>query len=110
LVVFHRYRSGEITLAVFFDCDTLPLMNESAEELIMKAKPWLLSCLVGFISLLSGCGGAAMSNEKEMTIFEWYAVATAPRDYPMEVINGTFYYKGQDAGLWIPSGGTIHQG
>src|SRR5690606_26956992 len=76
----------------------------------MKVKQRWLASLAGFISLLSGCGGAAMSNEKEMTKFEWYAVATGPRDYPMEVINGTFYYKGEDAGLWIPSGGTLNEG
>lgn len=76
----------------------------------MKVKQRWLASLAGFISLLSGCGGAAMSNEKEMTKFEWYAVATAPRDYPMEVINGTFYYKGQESGLWIPSGGTLNEG
>src|SRR5690606_20888049 len=74
----------------------------------MKTKSWLLSSLAGFISVLSGCGGETMS--KEVTEFDWYAVATAPRDYPMEVINGTFYYKGQESGLWIPSGGTLNEG
>ena len=47
---------------------------------------------------------------KEVTEFDWYAVATAPRDYPMEVINGTFFYKEQDYGVTIPSGGTLTQG
>ena len=74
----------------------------------MKTKSWLLSSLAGFISVLSGCGGEAMS--KEITEFDWYAVATAPRDYPMEVVNGTFFYKGQDYGVAIPSGGTLTQG
>lgn len=57
----------------------------------MKAKRWWLSGLAGFISALSGCGGEVMS--KEVTEFDWYAVATAPRDYPMEVVNGTFFTK-----------------
>ncbi len=47
---------------------------------------------------------------KEITNFKWYAVATAPRGYPMEVIRGTFYYKGMDTGISIPSGGTLRQG
>ncbi len=47
---------------------------------------------------------------KKNTHFPWYAVATAPRDYPMEVTSGTFFYKGQEAGIPIPSGGTLRQG
>lgn len=61
----------------------------------MKVKEWL-SGLAGVISIISGCSGEAMN--KETTEFEWYAVATAPRDYPMEVINGTFFYQGQSQG------------
>lgn len=73
----------------------------------MKVKKWL-SGLAGVISIISGCSGEAMN--KETTEFEWYAVATAPRDYPMEVINGTFFYQGQSQGVDIPSGGTLTQG
>ena len=84
------------------------MMNNKHGRLTMKAKRWWLSGLAGFISVLSGCGGEAMS--KEVTEFDWYAVATAPRYYPMEVVNGTFFYKGQDYGVTIPSGGTLTQG
>lgn len=77
----------------------------------MKAKAWWLTGIVSFLNFFSGCGSAAMNKDvKEVTEFKWYAVATAPRDYPMEVINGTFYYKGQDHGVSIPSGGTLNQG
>lgn len=44
------------------------------------------------------------------THFKWYSVATAPRDYPMQVISGTFFYKGQNIGDMIPSGGTLTTG
>src|SRR5690554_6267630 len=73
----------------------------------MKTKGWLIRGLAGCVGVLSGCGGEVMS--KEVTEFDWYAVATAPRDYPMEVVNGTFFYKGQDYGVTIPSGGTLTQ-
>jgi hypothetical protein len=78
----------------------------------MKAKIFCVSGgLAVLINFFSGCGGAAMSKEvKQVTEFKWYAVATAPRDYPMEVINGTFYYKGEDHGTSIPSGGTLDTG
>lgn len=72
----------------------------------MRANIWLIR-LVGLISLLSGCGDAM---SKETNEFDWYAVASAPSDYPMEVIQGTFFYKGQETGLSIPSGGTLTQG
>ena len=77
----------------------------------MKVKRLLTTGLVTLMGLLSGCGDEAMSKDiNEATKFDWYAVATAPRDYPMEVISGTFYYKGEDHGLDIPSGGTLNVG
>ena len=75
----------------------------------MKAKSWYLMGLLSFFSFLNGCG--AMSKDaSKVTNFRWYAVATAPRDYPMKVISGTFYFKGENSGIGIPSGGTIHTG
>ena len=77
----------------------------------MKVKHLLTSGLVVLVSFISGCGDKAMSKDiKKTTEFDWYAVATAPRDYPMEVISGIFYYKGEDHGLDIPSGGTLNVG
>ncbi len=73
----------------------------------MKAKGLYLMGLFSLINFLSGCG-AGMS--KEVTNFKWYAVATAPKGYPMEVISGTFYCKGMDMGIGIPSGGTLTTG
>ncbi len=44
------------------------------------------------------------------TEFDWYATESAPKYYPMEIRQGTFYYKGKDHGLYIPSGGTLRAG
>ena len=44
------------------------------------------------------------------TNFKWHAVATAPREYPMEIIGGTFFVKDMNAGVSIPSGGTLTTG
>lgn len=77
----------------------------------MKFNGWLLMVLMSIFSCLFGCGGESAEKEtKERNHFKWYSVATAPRDYPMEVISGTFFYKGQDVGDIIPSGGTLRQG
>lgn len=77
----------------------------------MRVKHLLTSGLVVLVSFISGCGDKAMSKDiKQTTEFDWYAVATAPRDYPMEIIGGTFYYEGEDFGLDIPSGGTLNVG
>ena len=62
--------------------------------------------LVAACCFLLGCDAPI----PKATTFDWFAVATAPRDYPMEVIRGTFYYKGEDYGLDIPSGGTLNVG
>jgi|GEM_PF-717677 len=75
----------------------------------MKAKSWCLMGLLSFFSFLNGCG--AMSKDaNKVTNFRWYAVATAPQDYPMKVISGTFFFKGEDSGVGIPSGGTLTTG
>ncbi len=66
--------------------------------------------LFSFISFFSGCGAAMSKDPSKVTNFKWYAVATAPRDYPMEVISGTFFCKGMNAGINIPSGGTLTTG
>lgn len=70
-----------------------------------------MGLFISVINFLSGCGAAAMSKDsKQVTNFKWYAVATAPRGYPMEVLSGTFYCKGMDSGINIPSGGTLTTG
>lgn len=62
--------------------------------------------LAGFFCLIPSCG-ASMKNATE---FEWHATESAPAHYPMEIIRGTFFYKGQNQGLYIPNGGTLNAG
>ncbi len=77
----------------------------------MRGNQWWMLGLASFINLLTGCGGTSMNKSAEpATHFKWYSVATAPKDYPMEVISGTFFYRGRDVGDMIPSGGTLRQG
>ena len=77
----------------------------------MMAKAWRVVGLFCFINFFSGCGSTDMNKDaKQVTNFKWYAVATAPRDYPMEVHHGTFYCKGMEMGISIPSGGTLRTG
>jgi len=63
--------------------------------------------LFSFLNFSSGCDAAAMN--KDVTKFKWYGVATAPREYPMEVNRGDFYYKGERI-MPLPSGGTLTTG
>lgn len=77
----------------------------------MKAKWWGHIGLASILSFITASGGATMDkNSNSKTHFKWYSVATAPRDYPMEIIDGTFFYKGQDVGDQIPRGETLTQG
>jgi len=55
--------------------------------------------------LLTGCSNVMT---KENTKFEWNATECAPEGYPMEIIKGTFLFKGEDRGLYIPDGGTLN--
>jgi hypothetical protein len=45
---------------------------------------------------------------KNVTKFEWDATESAPKHYPMEIIQGDFIYHGEkERNLYIPSGGTL---
>lgn len=47
---------------------------------------------------------------KNKTKFNWLAQESAPREFPMRVIDGTFYYHGEDSGLYIPTAASISKG
>ncbi len=47
---------------------------------------------------------------KNDTQFEWLATESAPEHYPMVIIQGTFFYRGKNEGLYIPNGGTLSSG
>ncbi len=72
----------------------------------MMDRPLLSRYLCSAIMFLTGCGGSM----DKATEFDWYATESAPKHYPMEIRRGTFYYKGQDHGLYIPDGGTLRAG
>ena len=71
----------------------------------MKFKGWWLMVLAG---IFNGC--TAGSINKTPTKFDWYATESAPTLYPMEIIQGTFVYKDDTRGLYIPDGGTLATG
>ena len=73
----------------------------------MKDAYLILFCLLGAIILFILYRGAMNKNATE---FKWYATESAPEHYPMEIRQGTFYYKDQNQGLYIPSGGTLNTG
>lgn len=57
---------------------------------------------------LSGCSNS-MNNKTEK--FDWSTTESAPNDYPMRIIRGTFIYRGEQSnGLYVPSGGTLSKG
>ena len=73
----------------------------------MKVKNFLTGGLTSLCIFFTGCGCAMSKNATE---FDWHATESAPEHYPMEIIQGTFFYKDQDNGLYIPSGGTLYAG
>ena len=67
-----------------------------------------LNCKIIIIPLLLLLTGSCSAMSKNETKFEWGATENAPRPYPMEIIEGTFFYHGEsDQGLYIPYGGTL---
>ncbi|MES2673545.1 MAG: DUF2931 family protein [Pseudomonadota bacterium] len=63
--------------------------------------------LASLCVFITSCGAAMKNNPTE---FDWYATECAPKHYPMKIIQGTFYYKDQEKGLYIPSGGQLSAG
>lgn len=71
----------------------------------MRNQKWIIY----FTTLLLVTGNnTAMSNND--TKFMWLARESAPQHYPMEVIQGAFYYHGDKGDLYIPYGGTLSSG
>ncbi|WP_244904582.1 DUF2931 family protein [Cellvibrio mixtus] len=57
-----------------------------------------------FIISLVGCGNMFTKNK---TKFHWLATESAPKNYPMRIINGTFYYHNEKGGLYVPTAASI---
>src|SRR5690625_8041345 len=59
------------------------------------------------VLLTAGCGAADSSDK-----FDWKATESAPKNFPIQIINGTFIYHGRSdgAGLYVPSGGLLGTG
>lgn len=70
----------------------------------MKAKLTLLKLSLIVLFILSGCGNMFTKNK---TKFHWLAQESAPQNFYMRVINGTFYYHNKDGGLYIPTAAKI---
>ncbi|EIK42981.1 hypothetical protein O59_004299 [Cellvibrio sp. BR] len=45
---------------------------------------------------------------KNKTKFHWLATESAPKNYPMRIINGTFYYHNEKGGLYVPTAAAIN--
>ena len=75
---------------------------------IKMTKPnYIMNISLSTLLLFLTGNGLAMSKTK----FEWDATESAPKHYPMKIIDGTFIYHGEThAGLYIPSGGTLKAG
>ena len=70
-------------------------------------KKYRIINIIIILLLLTGYNNAMSNND---TKFDWRATESAPKHYPMEIIKGTFIYKGSTQGLYIPSGGTLDAG
>jgi len=57
-----------------------------------------------FVLSLTGCGNMFTKNKSK---FHWLATESAPKNYPMRIINGTFYYKNEKGGLYVPTAASI---
>lgn len=73
----------------------------------MKAKITLIKLSLIALLILTGCGNMFTKNK---TKFDWLAKESAPREYPMRVIDGTFYYHKEDHGLYVPTAASITPG
>jgi hypothetical protein len=77
------------------------------QDIIKMVKHILKSGVASLCIFITSCGASVKNTPTE---FNWYSTECAPKHYPMKIIQGTFYYKGQDKGLYIPSGGQLSAG
>ena len=65
--------------------------------------------LVSLFVVFSSSGHCLMFS-KNKTQFEWLATETAPANYTMKIISGTFYYHNKTGGLYVPTAARINPG
>lgn len=73
----------------------------------MKFKKWCRFVLASIFSLFNIC---ALASNKNINKFDWLTGASAPQNYPMKIISGTFYYHDENGGLYIPDASSINAG
>ena len=62
------------------------------------------------VLILSVATTTSCQNKKEqMSTYEWTATRSAPKDYPMEVVNGGFLFE-DGSSLYIPKKGVVANG
>jgi hypothetical protein len=74
----------------------------------MTVKKITSLCLT-LLLIFSSVGYCAMFS-KNKTRFDWLTSASAPSNYPMKIISGTFYYHDEKGGLYIPDASSISPG
>ena len=79
--------------------------NEQGEEKSIMVKITVYKLLFILLLTLTGCGNMFSKNK---TRFYWTATESAPKKYPMRIIDGTFYYHGEGGGLYIPTAASIN--
>jgi len=78
----------------------------NGQDLFMMLKLRILFIVSIFLHFLTGCSNVMAKK----TTFDWGAAESGPKGYPMEVISGTFLFKGEKRGLYVPNGATLHGG
>ncbi len=71
----------------------------------MMAK--LIVYKLAFIFILSLVGYGNMFT-KNKTKFHWLATESAPKNYPMRIISGAFYFHNEKGGLYVPTAAAIN--
>lgn len=73
----------------------------------MMAKFVMHKLLFIFVLSLAGCGNLFTKNK---TKFHWLATESAPKNYPMRIMDGTFYFHNEKGGLYVPAVASINPG
>lgn len=60
--------------------------------------------IMSIFLLLFSIIGCRNSNSNSNKKFTWEVQKSGPKDYPMEILSGTLYFKGEERGVSIPRG------